>query len=228
MSYSRFEPYIAGPAAGALSGLNLGLIYNLAKQFIGASRFQKAVGEQEGVTHPMPDTSSIKYDKVNTVKEFTDWHKKHPGENELDKVYSMMILKNKNNAAIYIPTGDNRPYLYIGGESVPDAMRAHELGHLKDFVEKGIVTRKDFVKYYGGHPVKDTLKAIVKGPKHTPVYKAEVAAWEQSGIPEDNILRTRALKTYENDRSMPRHAVGGAVLGAIGGSLIDLAFRKRR
>ena len=89
------------------------------------------------------------------------------------------------------PMGSIEPTVVIGKDA-PTSVYRHEYGHIQDIIDK-IKAGKSV----SNHPILNALMTPIIGVKRTPAYKEEVAAWNRSGIKEDDPLRQSALQTYE-------------------------------
>ena len=118
--------------------------------------------------------------------------------NMLQRAMLRAQFKNPHQAA-YVPiTPDGTKldaFVFAGANTSPKIV-AHELGHRADPNFKAIMrmNKKERVKEM--LRLRSTGLHIISG-KNTPLYKGEVTAWENSGVPESDPLRQAALRTYD-------------------------------
>ena len=168
--------------------------------------------------------------KVLTTESDVDRFVKAEGMKGFRKTLVAASLKdaiaNKNNAFAYRgPSGD---YI-LGNKTVPKAIADHELGHIHDFREKGIVS--DGSPRMGEY-VTGSLDAFsqtaLKSRFKSGRYRAETEAWKRAKISkEDKDLQELALRTYDKSFHASRAATVGIPTISLGAlSALALATLK--
>ncbi len=118
------------------------------------------------------------------------------------------------NAAYVPPEHEGGTPAVVAHAHLPAEVMQHELGHAKDYHGKTArQVQKDYIK------PRSIKHALFGGPEHSPMYQAEVRAWDHAGVSLDHPLRKQALATYAHHTKATRYKVAGALAGAVVGGL---------
>jgi len=127
----------------------------------------------------------------------------------VETIAAKQILKDKSNAVLIMPDKPGKPAAILVPEGLQnEAYLAHAVGQYKDLQSRGITTHKGFKKYYKP-TVSYALSPLYKRTKNIPFYKAEINAWDKSGLPKSDTTRINSLKLrkekYDLLRSLGYH-----------------------
>jgi hypothetical protein len=134
-----------------------------------------------------------------------------------EEVYD--VLSKRDNAAFMLPSHKRGQPVIILPKKIGGKVLAHEVGHYLDSVERKAKTLKQFDRKIEKDGI-GVLASLVKSPKLTGEYKAEVKAWEKAEIPEKDLLRQKALASYEFGGKAHRPFFYSLPLAGLGAALL--------
>ena len=182
-----------------------------AEQQYGEAR-QK--GAKPGLLHPRAPRGSDLLTTQNQGERYIRGNKLNPSGNLAAEIRHM--LSTPNHGGAFLEEGaKGRPLLLVPkGETT--AVLKHEIGHARAAKEVG--------RSYGASRLTSQLRAILTGPRRTPLYRLEEDAWNRGGVSKDDPMRQAALETYESGINQGAYAgrgmLGGAAVGAGSGKII--------
>ena len=205
--------------------LNIGILADvgwIGKELIDVRKAKKQFEKEINMKSPkvkIPSGIQI----VKTEKDLNNWVENNHQGNRLSKFFKKRILngalKEKHNAFFVLPNNrQGRPAVLISSNA--SKVLKHELGHYQDALTHGIKTEKEF-KSRVYRPYRSTIHSIFGKPENSPMYLAEVRAWNYAKVPEDDPLRQAALKTYRTNLMNLRPFVYTLPLAGIGSYLLS-------
>jgi len=219
-------------AAGAvLAGSLAAGAYDSYKTLRGTPNIHKALEGKDGHKHVHVRSYVGKHSPgTHVVHTEDDLHKaldhefkgQHP---PLRKLVHRGIKGALNSSAPGVWSGDNT-HIVISKPTASRAAIDHELGHIKDFTDKGISLRdpRAINKHYSAS-TGTKLKGLVskKHFKQHGRYAAEVEAWRRAGSPSmsqgDRQVMREALRTYGSNFHGRRSLMSLAAAAAAHGHL---------